>query len=80
MSTLPSKAVPSKALETFPNPSLGGLSHSYADPRVYLSLSQDRQPDLHTDPGLHPDAKCIEPKSLKLYTWSYRDEGHFMKK
>jgi 7-cyano-7-deazaguanine reductase len=36
------------------------------------------QPDFAT---LHleyvPDAKCIELKSLKLYVWSYRDEGAF---
>jgi 7-cyano-7-deazaguanine reductase len=24
-----------------------------------------------------PDAACIELKSLKLYVWSYRDEGAF---
>jgi 7-cyano-7-deazaguanine reductase len=24
-----------------------------------------------------PDAKCVELKSLKLYIWSYRDEGAF---
>ena len=24
-----------------------------------------------------PDAMCIELKSLKLYVWSYRDEGAF---
>ncbi len=24
-----------------------------------------------------PDATCIELKSLKLYVWSYRDEGAF---
>jgi len=24
-----------------------------------------------------PDKKCIELKSLKLYIWSYRDEGTF---
>jgi len=24
-----------------------------------------------------PDSKCIELKSLKLYIWSYRDEGAF---
>jgi 7-cyano-7-deazaguanine reductase len=24
-----------------------------------------------------PDALCIELKSLKLYLWSYRDEGAF---
>jgi 7-cyano-7-deazaguanine reductase len=24
-----------------------------------------------------PDSLCIELKSLKLYIWSFRDEGHF---
>ena len=24
-----------------------------------------------------PDTKCVELKSLKLYIWSYRDEGAF---
>jgi 7-cyano-7-deazaguanine reductase len=24
-----------------------------------------------------PDASCLELKSLKLYVWSFRDEGHF---
>ena len=24
-----------------------------------------------------PDQKCVELKSLKLYLWSYRDEGTF---
>ena len=24
-----------------------------------------------------PDEKCVELKSLKLYLWSYRDEGTF---
>jgi 7-cyano-7-deazaguanine reductase len=36
------------------------------------------QPDFAT---LHleyvPDAKCVELKSLKLYVWSYRNEGAF---
>jgi 7-cyano-7-deazaguanine reductase len=36
------------------------------------------QPDFAT---LHleyvPDATCVELKSLKLYIWSYRDEGAF---
>lgn len=36
------------------------------------------QPDFAT---LHleyvPDSKCVELKSLKLYIWSYRDEGAF---
>ena len=36
------------------------------------------QPDFAT---LHleyiPDRKCVELKSLKLYVWSFRDEGAF---
>lgn len=24
-----------------------------------------------------PDAECIESKSLKLYLWQFREEGHF---
>ena len=24
-----------------------------------------------------PDAKCVELKSLKMYLWSFRDEGTF---
>jgi 7-cyano-7-deazaguanine reductase len=24
-----------------------------------------------------PDQRCVELKSLKLYLWSFRDEGHF---
>ena len=36
------------------------------------------QPDFAT---LHlayiPDRLCVELKSLKLYVWSFRDEGHF---
>ena len=24
-----------------------------------------------------PNKKCVELKSLKLYLWSFRDEGHF---
>jgi 7-cyano-7-deazaguanine reductase len=24
-----------------------------------------------------PDRLCVELKSLKLYLWSFRDEGHF---
>jgi 7-cyano-7-deazaguanine reductase len=24
-----------------------------------------------------PDQLCVELKSLKLYLWSFRDEGHF---
>ena len=36
------------------------------------------QPDFATlDLEYVPDAECVELKSLKLYIWSYRDEGAF---
>nr|SPS05065.1 NADPH-dependent 7-cyano-7-deazaguanine reductase [Candidatus Nitrotoga fabula] len=79
MSTLPSKAVPSKALETFPNPSPGRDYHIHMlIPEFTCLCPKTGQPDFATlILDYIPDAKCIELKSLKLYTWSYRDEGHF---
>jgi len=79
MSTLRSKAVPSKALETFPNPSPGRDYHIHMlIPEFTCLCPKTGQPDFATlILDYIPDAKCIELKSLKLYTWSYRDEGHF---
>ncbi len=70
---------PSKALETFANP------HPDRDYTIRIRLPEftclcpkTGQPDFAT---LHleyvPDQACIELKSLKLYIWSYRDEGVF---
>jgi len=36
------------------------------------------QPDFATfEIRYIPDALCVELKSLKLYLWAFRDEGHF---
>jgi 7-cyano-7-deazaguanine reductase len=36
------------------------------------------QPDFATIKITYvPDELCVELKSLKLYLWSFRDEGHF---
>ena len=36
------------------------------------------QPDFaHITIEYVPDARCVELKSLKLYLWSFRDQGHF---
>src|SRR5688500_14306887 len=47
-------------------------------PEFTCRCPQTGQPDFAT---LYleyiPDAKCVELKSLKLYIWSYRDEGAF---
>jgi len=70
---------PSKQLETFPNPS------PRRDYRVHMEIPEftclcpkTGQPDFAT---LYldyvADRLCLELKSLKLYIWSYRNEGAF---
>jgi len=74
MSTLPSKD-----LETFASP------HPKRDYSIHIRVPEftclcpkTGQPDFAT---LHleyiPDQLCIELKSLKLYVWSFRNEGAF---
>jgi 7-cyano-7-deazaguanine reductase len=73
-------ASPSKTgLETFPNPSPDrDYTIRMEIPEFTCLCPKTGQPGFAT---LHleyvPDAKCIELKSLKLYVWSYRDEGAF---
>lgn len=70
---------PSKQLEVFENP------HPDRDYTIRIRMPEftclcpkTGQPDFAT---LHleyvPDMSCIELKSLKLYIWSFRDEGAF---
>ena len=53
---------------------LGGVETDAAE----LDLLKGGAPDFGT---IHitytPGATCLELKSLKLYLWSFRDEGHF---
>jgi|SRR5579859_3476303 len=74
---MPSK--PTKSLDTFPNPCRG------RDYRIHMRIPEftclcpmTGQPDFAT---LYldyvPDRKCVELKSLKLYIWSFRNEGAF---
>ena len=70
---------PSKTLETFYNPRPDRDFTIRIDmPEFTCLCPKTGQPDFAT---LHleyvPDAKCVELKSLKLYVWSYRDEGAF---
>jgi 7-cyano-7-deazaguanine reductase len=72
-------AKPSKKLETFPNHNPGR--------RYTVTLSTDEftcvcpatgQPDFATITIKYiPDKRILESKSLKLYLWSYRNEGVF---
>jgi 7-cyano-7-deazaguanine reductase len=70
---------PSKQLETFPNP------HPDNDYEIDINCPEftcvcpmTGQPDFATiHINYRPGARCVELKSLKLYIWSFRDEGHF---
>jgi 7-cyano-7-deazaguanine reductase len=70
---------PSKALETFPNPQPGrDYTIRIKAPEFTCLCPKTGQPDFAT---LHleyvPDKLCVELKSLKLFLWSFRDEGAF---
>jgi 7-cyano-7-deazaguanine reductase len=70
---------PGKQLETFPNPMPErDYTIRMRVPEFTCLCPKTGQPDFAT---LHieyvPDALCIELKSLKLYVWSYRNEGAF---
>ncbi len=70
---------PSKELVTFANP------HPDRDyvirhecPEYTALCPVTGQPDFGTIVVTYtPDQLCIELKSLKLYLWSFRDEGHY---
>ena len=72
-------AKPTKKLETFPN------HHPKRDYVVTLKTEEftcvcpaTGQPDFaRLTIQYTPDKKIVESKSLKLYLWSYRDEGVF---
>ncbi|ROR32250.1 preQ(1) synthase [Inmirania thermothiophila] len=70
---------PSKNLETFPNPEPGrDYTIRIRAPEFTCLCPKTGQPDFATLLIEYvPDRLCVELKSLKLYIWSYRDEGHF---
>ena len=70
---------PSTNLETFPNPAPGRDYEIRFDcPEFTCLCPMTGQPDFATiSIDYVPDALCVELKSLKLYLWSYRDEGAF---
>src|SRR5437016_1253811 len=68
---------PSKTLETFPKPAHVRTVTMVCD-EVTSLCPVTGQPDFETITiEYEPDAHCIESKSLKLYLWSFRDEGVF---
>lgn len=76
------KKQPVKEIETFPNP------HPDRDYEINMECPEftclcpkTGQPDFAVITiNYIPDKICIELKSLKLYLWSYRDEGGFHEK
>lgn len=73
---------PTKNLETFANPRPGRDYEIRFDcPEFTCLCPLTGQPDFATfQISYVPDELCIELKSLKLYLWSFRDEGAFHEK
>jgi len=77
LDSMPSQ--PQKSLETFPNPA------PHRDYQIHMEIPEftclcpkTGQPDFAVlTLDYIADKRCVELKSLKLYTWSFRDEGHF---
>lgn len=70
---------PSRELDTFENPQPGrDYTIRMRIPEFTCLCPKTGQPDFAT---LHleyvPNRRCVELKSLKLYVWSFRDEGAF---
>ena len=70
---------PSKTLESFINPRPErDYEINMECPEFTCVCPKTGQPDFATIRiTFVPDQLCVELKSLKLYLWSYRDEGAF---
>ena len=70
---------PSKELQTFPNPAPErDYEIRFECPELTCLCPMTGQPDFATVLIRYvPDRLCVELKSLKLYLWSFRNEGHF---
>ena len=70
---------PSTELESFPNPeNARQYTIRMKLPEFTCLCPKTGQPDFaifHLE--YVPDERCVELKSLKLYMWSYRDQGAF---
>ncbi|MGB5486449.1 MAG: preQ(1) synthase [Lysobacterales bacterium] len=70
---------PSRELELFPNPQPARDYTIRIDiPEFTCLCPKTGQPDFATLTLEYiPDRQCVELKSLKLYVWSFRNEGAF---
>ena len=70
---------PSRELDSFPNPRPNrDYRIEFECPEFTCLCPVTGQPDFaNIFISYIPDAFCVELKSLKLYLWSYRNEGAF---
>jgi len=75
----PMPSQPSTQLETFPNPNPErDYTIEIVTPEFTCVCPMTGQPDFAEITLRYiPDETCVELKSLKLYYWSYRDQGAF---
>jgi 7-cyano-7-deazaguanine reductase len=75
----PMPSVPNKDLETFDNPQPGrDYTIRIEIPEFTCLCPKTGQPDFATILIEYvPNRSCVELKSLKLYIWSFREEGAF---
>ena len=73
---------PSKQLQVFANPAPHrDYAIQFQAPEFTCLCPLTGQPDFaHFTIDMVADRLCVELKSLKLYLWSYRDEGAFHEK
>jgi 7-cyano-7-deazaguanine reductase len=79
-SAMPSQ--PTKDIQTFPNPAADrDYEIAFDCPEFTCLCPLTGQPDFARFKITYvPDQLCVELKSLKLYTWAYRNEGAFHEK
>ena len=72
-------SVPARHLERFPNPEIArDYEITFDCPEFTCLCPLTGQPDFaRIEVKYVPDRFCVESKSLKLYLWSYRNEGAF---
>lgn len=70
---------PTKSLGTFPNPKPErDYEIRFETPEFTCLCPMTGQPDFATIRIAYtPDKTCVELKSLKLYLWSFRNDGAF---
>jgi 7-cyano-7-deazaguanine reductase len=75
-------SAPSKDLQVFPNPSpQRDYVIQFQVPEFTCHCPLTGQPDFaHFTIDMIADKLCVELKSLKMYFWSYRNEGAFHEK